>query len=79
MQIDVKCSKSYFKTLLPQEAGDFGNNIEKETQTTPKKYAHYIFTENICSVCSPMQVKVSYKNVLIMQNNDSNFVTLKVA
>ena len=32
MQIEVQCSKNYFKFFLPQEAGAFGNNIEKETQ-----------------------------------------------
>ena len=32
-------------------AGTFGNNIEKEPQKSHpklKKYAHYIFIENIC-------------------------------
>ena len=37
------------------------------------------FIEDICSACSPMQMKVFYKNVLILQINDSNFPTLKVA
>ena len=45
--------------FLPQEAGAFGNKIEKEPQIPhPKlnKYVYYIFTENICSACSLMQV-----------------------
>ena len=32
MQIEVLCTKSYFIFFLPQEAGAFGNNIEKEPQ-----------------------------------------------
>ena len=32
MQIEVRCSKNYFKFFLPQEAGALGNNIEKEPQ-----------------------------------------------
>ena len=69
MQIEFKCSKSYFKIFLPQEARAFGNNIEKEPQkplSKLKKYVHYIFTENICSACSPMQVVDFCKNVLIL-------------
>ena len=45
--------------FLQQEAGAFGNNKEIEPQkTTPKieKYVYYIFTENICSACNPVQV-----------------------
>ena len=41
-----------FQFFLPQEAGAFGNNIEKEPQKPRpklKKYAYYLFTENICS------------------------------
>ena len=51
-----------------QEAGAFGNNIGKEPQKPrPKlKYIYYIFTENICSACNPMQVVVFYKHVLIL-------------
>ena len=59
MQIEVQCSKNYFKIFLPQEAGAFGNNIEKEPQKLHpklKKYVYYKFTENICSACNPMQV-----------------------
>ena len=55
--------------FLQQEAGAFGNNIEKEPQKPRpklKKHVHYIFTENICSACSPMQVVVFWKNVLIL-------------
>ena len=44
--------------IISNEAGAFGNNIEKELQKPLpklKEYMYYIFTENICSVCSPMQ------------------------
>ena len=55
--------------FLQQEAGAFGNNIRKVTaKDTPKieKYAYYIFTENSCSACNPMQVVVFCKHVLIL-------------
>ena len=61
IQIDVQCSKYYFKIFLPQEAGAFGNNIEKEPQKLRpnlKKFVYYIFLENTYSACSPMQVIV---------------------
>ena len=69
MQIEAQCSKNYFKMLLPQGAGAFGNNIEKELEKPHpklKKYVNYIFSENICSACNPMQVVGSCKNVLIL-------------
>ena len=47
--------------FLSQEAGVFGNNIEKKPQKPRpklKKYVYYIFTEDIYSACSPMQVVV---------------------
>ena len=62
-------------------AGAFGNNIQKEPQKPRlklKKYVYYIFTENIYSACSRVPVVVFCKNVLILQNNDPNFLTLKV-
>ena len=37
IQTDVQCSKSYFNFFLPQEAGAFGNNMEKEPQKLPPK------------------------------------------
>ena len=49
--------KQLFQFFLPQEAGAFENNIEKEPQKPRpklKKYVYYIFTENICSACNPM-------------------------
>ena len=61
--------KNYFKILLPQGAGAFGNSIEKEPQKPRpklKKYVSYIFTENICSSYNPMQVVVFCKNALIL-------------
>ena len=64
IQIEIQSSKSYFK-----EAGAFGNNIEKELQKPLpklKKYVYYIFTENIWSACSPRQVAVFCKYVLIL-------------
>ena len=67
IQIEVQCSKNYFKFFLPKEAGAFGNNIEKEPQKPRqklKKYVYCILTENICSACSPMLVVVFCKNVL---------------
>ena len=62
-------SASYFKIFLSQEAGAFGNNIEKEPQKPRPKftnYAYYIFSENICSGRSLKQVVVFCKNVLIL-------------
>ena len=70
-----------FQFFFPQEAGAFRNNIKKEpSKSRPKlkKYV-YIFTDNICSACNPMQVVVFCKNVLLFQNNNSHFLTLKVA
>ena len=32
IQIEVQCSKNYFKKFLTQEAGAFGNKIEEEPQ-----------------------------------------------
>ena len=58
-----------FQTFLPQEAGYFENNIENEPQKPRpklKKYVYYIFTENIYSTCSLIQVVVFCKNVLIL-------------
>ena len=48
-------SKSYFKIFLLQEAGAFGNNTEKELQKPHPKLKKYIFTENTCSACNPVQ------------------------
>ena len=49
-QIEIKCSKTYFKIFLPKEDGAFGSNIENEPQISNpklKKYVYYIFSENI--------------------------------
>ena len=54
-----------FIYFLPQEAGAFRNNIAKATAKT-EKYVCYIFTDNICSVCNPMQVVIFCKNVLAL-------------
>ena len=32
IEIEVQSCKNYFKILLPQEAGVYGNNVEKEMQ-----------------------------------------------
>ena len=64
----MQCSKNYFKSFFPQEAGAFGNNIEKETKKPHqklKKHVCYILTD-ICSAYNPMQVIAFYKNVLIL-------------
>ena len=53
-----------FQNFSPQEVGAFGINTEKEPQKPRpklKKYVYYIFTENICSACSLMQVVVFSK------------------
>ena len=55
--------------FLSQETGDFGNNIEKESQKQRpklKKYIYYIFQESIYSACSLIQMVVFCKNVLIL-------------
>ena len=31
-----------------------------------ERYVYYIFTENICSACNPMQVVVFWKNLVIL-------------
>ena len=57
--------QNYFQSFLPQEAGAFGNNIEKERQKPRLKLKkYYIFTENICSACNPMQVVVFCKKCI---------------
>ena len=61
-------TQNLFHFFLPQEAGVIGNSIRKEPQNSCpklKKYVYYIFTENICSACNPMQVVVFCKNVLV--------------
>ena len=55
--------------FLELKFGVFGNNIEKKPQKPRaklQKYVYYIFTENICSACSPMQVVVFCKHVVIL-------------
>ena len=64
----VQCSKNYFNFFLPEEAGAFGNNMKKKPQKPHpklKKYMYYIFKENICSACNPMQVVAFCKSLLI--------------
>ena len=76
MEIEVQCSNSYFKTFLPQQTGAFGNNMEKEPQKPRqkiKKYVYYIFTENICFACNPMQVVVFCKKCINFVENRLKF------
>ena len=42
IEIEVQCSKSYFKISLSQEAGASGNNTEKEPQKPRPKFKEYI-------------------------------------
>ena len=60
--------KNLFQICLPQEAGAFRENIEKEPQKPRLKLKniYIIFTENICSACSPMQVVVFFLFILIL-------------
>ena len=56
--------------MLPQEAGAFGNQIQKEPHKTClklKKYI-YIFTESICSACIPIQM-VDYLKDKVLVNH----------
>ena len=58
-----------FQIFSPQQARDFGNNIEKEPQKPRpklKKHVYSIFTENICSAGNPVKVVAFCKNVLIL-------------
>ena len=55
--------------FLPQDAGAFGKNTDKEPQKPfpkLKKHVYYIFIENIYSTCNPVQVVVFCKNVLML-------------
>ena len=47
MQIEVKCSKKYFKIFLPQKAGAFGNNIVKEPQKPLQKLKKHLLKMKI--------------------------------
>ena len=57
-----------FIYFLPQEAGAFRNNRKETAKATAKteKYVCYIFTDNICSVCNPMQVIIFCKSASIL-------------
>ena len=54
--------------FLQRESGAFGNNRKGTRKATPKseKYVYYVFTENIFSVCNPVQVVVFCKHLLIL-------------
>ena len=69
IQIEVQCSKSYFKMFLSQENAASEKNIEKESQKPrPKlqKYVNEILNDHICSVCNVMQVIAFCKHILIL-------------
>ena len=53
--------------ILSQEAGAFGNNIEKKPQKPRPKLKKYASGSIFCQI------------ILILQNNNSNFLTMKVA
>ena len=64
IEIDVSMAmqQKIFQNFSPGEAEAFGNNIEMEPQKPHwklKKHTYdrfYIFTDNICSACNPIQV-----------------------
>ena len=43
IQKEVQCRENHFKKFLPQEAGAFGNNIEKEPQKPHPKLKKYVY------------------------------------
>ena len=62
MQIKLQCCKNYFKFFLPQEAGDFGSDIEKEPQKSCPKLRKicilYIYREYL--ICLQSNVSGSF-------------------
>ena len=69
IEIQVQCIKNYFKFFYHKklELLEITYNIEKESQMLRpklKKYVYYIFAENICSACNPMQVVVFCKKCI---------------
>ena len=64
IQIEVQYSKNYFKSSLPQEAGAYGNNIEKEPQKSSPKLKFcilYIYREYL---------------LCLQSNTNSNFLQI---
>ena len=55
----VQCSKNYLKNFLPQEAGAFRKETVKAMHKIEK--LSYIFTDNIGSVCNPIQIVIFCK------------------
>ena len=57
-----------FNFFLPQEAGAFGNNLEKEPQKPrPKlKNVYVIYLQRTCSACNAMHVVAFCKNLQIL-------------
>ena len=68
IKMEVQDYKNYSKIVLLEKTETFTSKTEKESQKPRpkfKKYVNSIFTENICSACSPMQLVDFFKNVLI--------------
>ena len=60
MRTELQCSKNYFNFFSHKKL-ELLEITEKEPQKPRpilKKYIYYIFTQNVWSTCSPMQVVV---------------------
>ena len=76
IQIEAQCNKNYFKCFLITRS-----NKEKEQQrkgtakATSKyeKYVYYIFTENVCATCSPIQVSVFLQKCIKFREKQLKF------
>ena len=71
-----KLKKLFFKT---KSFWKWHRKVTVKLHSKLKNMLYYIFTENICSSCNTIQVIVFCKHVLILQKNDSIFLTLKIA
>ena len=69
IQIEVKCTKNYFKVSLSQEAGAWKYHRKRAAKITSKitwkNYKYQILTENIWSACNPMQAVFFCKGSII--------------
>ena len=63
--MEVQCSKNYSKNSLPQEAGAFGNTIEKEPQKPRPKL------KKICTLY------IYNEYLLCLQSNASDYFLRK--
>ena len=76
IQIEAQCSKNYFKFFLTTRSYSFWKQQRKGTaKATSKyeKYVYYIFTENICSTCSPIQVSVFLQKCINFREKQLKF------